>query len=256
MSFTYTEEHPPDPEARFEFTEDGFARILDFAAARFSFVRFGDAPQPGSVLWRHDIDMSVHRAAALARIEQARGVTATYFFRLHSEYYNVFEWPTRDLIQDIASRGHVVGLHFEADPRQAIPDEDSLEEKLEAERAILEEVAEGPVEAFSFHNPQTHDLLRFRRDKYAKMANAYAYLGEAGYVYVSDSNGYWRFRSVPDVLAENLTKSVHVLTHPEWWTPDAMPPRARMQRCVQGRAVATEVGYDALLTHEGRINVR
>ena len=256
MLFTYTKECPPDPRMQLDFTEDGFAKILDFAAAQFSFAHFGSSPEYPCLLWRHDVDMSVNRALALARLEEDRGVTATYFIRLHAEFYNAFEWPIRTMIQDIAKSGHAIGLHFEADPTMNFPDEDFLEEKLEAERVILERLVEIPVRAVSFHDPHIGDLLRFRRETYAGMDNAYAYLGDAGYVYVSDSNGYWRFRSLPDVLAENVGRNVHVLTHPEWWTPEPLPPRARMQRCAEGRAAAVQLHYDTLLAQEGRINVR
>ncbi len=254
--FAYTAECPPNPSSQFDFTEDGYAEILDFAAAHYTFARFGSAEESPSLLWRHDVDMSVHRALALSRHELARGVTATYFIRLHSEYYNTFEFPVRAMIREIAKHGHAIGLHFEADPRWEFPDEDFLEEKLAAERVILEDLAEVPINSVSFHDPHIGDLLRFRRETYAGMANAYAYLGEAGFVYVSDSNGYWRFRSLPDVLAENIGRNVHVLTHPEWWTPEALPPRSRMQRCTEGRAAAIERLYDALLAQEGRVNVR
>src|SRR5215469_8009850 len=176
MSFTYTVERPPDPSQQYEFTEDGYAKILDFAAERFAFLQFGDVPDTPSLLWRHDIDMSVHRAAALARIEQERGCSATYFVRLHSEYYSTFEWSIRNLLQDIAAQGHAIGLHFEADPRKHFPDDDSLEESLDSERAILEAIIEAPVEAFSYHDPHLGDLLRFHREQYAGMHNAYAYL--------------------------------------------------------------------------------
>jgi hypothetical protein len=256
MSFTYTTQCPPDPTTQFDFTESSFAEILDFAAARFSFARFGSALESPCLLWRHDVDMSVHRALALAKLEAGRGVTATYFIRLHSEFYNALEWPIRTMIQEISKDGHEIGLHFEADPRLYLPDEDLLEEKLEFARVILEGLVETPVRAVSFHDPEAANLLRFRRKAYAGMENAYAYLGEAGYVYVSDSDGYWRFHSLPDVLAENIGVSIHVLTHPEWWTPEPMPPRARMQRCVEGRAAATRLRYDTMLAERGRINVQ
>jgi hypothetical protein len=256
MSFRYTTERPPDPRTQSDFTEDGFAKILDFAVARFSFARFGSNPESPCLLWRHDVDMSVHRALSLARLEQDRGVTATYFIRLHAECYNAFEWPIRTMIQEISKSGHAIGLHFEADPQLYMPDEDLLEEKLELERVILEGIVETSVRAVSFHDPEAGNLLRFRRKAYAGMENAYAYLGEAGYVYVSDSDGYWRFRSLTDVLAENIGANVHVLTHPEWWTPGPMPPRARMQRCVEGRAAAVQLHYDTMLAERGRINVR
>lgn len=256
MAFTYTTQCPPDPKTRFDFTEKRFAEILDFAKARFSFARFGSVPEPPCLLWRHDVDMSVHRALALARLEEDRGATATYFIRLHSEFYNVLEWPIRTMIREISKNGHAIGLHFEADPRLHLSDEDLLEERLELERDILEAVVETSVKTVSFHDPEATNLLRFRRRTYAGMENSYAYLGEAGYVYVSDSNGYWRFRSLSNVLTENLDANVHVLTHPEWWTPEPMPPRARMQRCVEGRARAAQNSYDTALAERGRINVR
>jgi hypothetical protein len=256
MSFTYTTKLPPDSRAQFDFTESTFAEVLDFAVARFSFVRFGSDPGSPHLLWRHDVDMSVHRALALARLEQDRGVTATYFIRLHAEFYNALEWPIGAMIQEISGSGHAIGLHFETDRRLRIPDEDVLEEKLEFERAILEELAQTSVRAVSFHDPEAGNLLRFRRKAYAGMENAYAYLAEAGYVYVSDSDGYWRFRSLPDVLMENIGRNLHVLTHPEWWTPEPMPPRARMQRCAEGRALAVQNTYDIALAERGRINVR
>jgi hypothetical protein len=255
-SFTYTAERPPDARTQFEFTEDGFAKILDFAVARFSFVRFGATPEPPCLLWRHDVDKSVHRALAFARLEEDRGAVATYFIRLHGEFYNTFEWSIRTIIRKIAESGHEIGLHFEADPEVCRYDDDLLEEQLEFERAILEGVAGAPVRAVSFHDPEGGDLLRFRRKTYAGMENSYAYLAEAGYVYVSDSDGYWRFRSISDVLAENARSNVHVLTHPEWWTLEPMPPRARMQRCIEGRARSVQSAYDIALAERGRINLR
>jgi hypothetical protein len=254
--FTYTAECQPTPESQFDFTENRFAEILDFAKARFSFVRFGSVPEPPCLLWRHDVDVSVHRAVAMARLEEDRGVTATYFIRLHSEFYSIFEWPIRTMIEEIAKNGHAIGLHFEADPSLYLPDEDLLEEKLELERDILEAVVETSVKAVSFHDPEAADLLRFQRKAYAGMDNAYAYLGQAGFVYVSDSDGYWRFRGLADVLTENIGANIQVLTHPEWWTPEPMPPRGRMLRAAEGRAAAALVGYDTRLAERRRKNVR
>jgi hypothetical protein len=51
-------------------------------------------------------------------------------------------------------------------------------------------------------------------DLHVTRGNTYAHLGEAGYVYVSDSDGYWHFHSLTAVLAENTGVNVHVLTPP------------------------------------------
>lgn len=69
-----------------DFTEGELWRRLDAALPRFSFRRFGDdLGGEGIALWRHDVDFSPHRALALARLEQARGIVATYFVLLHSQ---------------------------------------------------------------------------------------------------------------------------------------------------------------------------
>ena len=98
MSFTYTSVRPPDSNSQFDFTERRYAEILDYARTRYTFARFGSIPEAPCLLWRHDVDMSVHRALALARLEKDRGTIATYFIRLRAEFYNVFEWPIRAMI--------------------------------------------------------------------------------------------------------------------------------------------------------------
>ncbi len=75
------------------------------------------------------------------------------------------------------------------------------------------------------------------------------------YAYISDSNGYWRFDRLPEVIADGAHERLHVLTHPEWWQEVAMAPRDRILRCISGRARAAEATYDALLADNGRVNV-
>jgi hypothetical protein len=47
-----------------------------------------------------------------------------------------------------------------------------------------------------------------------------------------------------------------VLTHPEWWTPMPLSPRARISRCVEGRAASMNAYYDDIVERSGRPNVR
>ena len=79
--FMYTEVCPPEPSSQFEFTENGYGKILDFAVEHYTFVPFGSHAQSPSLLWRHDVDMSVHRALALSQLEFDRGLAASYFIR-------------------------------------------------------------------------------------------------------------------------------------------------------------------------------
>jgi hypothetical protein len=52
-----------DPD---EFTEAAYRRILQAAKGHYRFERFGTSSAEPHVLWRHDIDISVHRALRIA----------------------------------------------------------------------------------------------------------------------------------------------------------------------------------------------
>lgn len=74
-------------------------------------------------------------------------------------------------------------------------------------------------------------------------------------MYVSDSNGYWRYQRLSDVLENSENEKLHILTHPEWWTPEIMPPRERISRCIEGRSAKQHAIYDEALRKAGRLNV-
>lgn len=237
-----------------DFTEAHYRANVRTAKAHYAFEPYGTRSDEPHVLWRHDIDCSPHRALALARIEAEEGVTATYCFLLHSDFYNLLETAVMRRVREILSYGHRLGLHF--DPAVVRPaDEAELECALTRERAILEDVFEAPVEAFSFHNPDISDADRFQQDAYAGMLSTYGASVQRDYHYVSDSNGYWRFKRLADVLGEHEQPRLHVLTHPEWWQAEAMSPRARIARCIEGRAHRVGADYDEILPAIGRLNV-
>ena len=72
--------------------------------------------------------------------------------------------------------------------------------------------------------------------------------------YCSDSNGYWRFRRLRDVLASGSDVCLQVLTHPGWWMDVPMPPRHRVFRSAFGRAHAAISLYDSAIAAHGREN--
>src|SRR5207302_377664 len=115
---------------------------------------------------------------------------------------------------------------------------------------------DAPVEAVSFHNPVAVPLPGFEDESVCGMVSAVSTRLVERYTYGSDSNGYWRHRSLFEVVADPEVTRLHALTHPEWWQPTPMAPRERVARCVQGRARAMETGYDDTLTAFGRTNVR
>jgi hypothetical protein len=245
-------------ELHFEdFTESGYRRVLHAAKSRYRFEPFGTECAEPHALWRHDVDFSVHRAARLAAIEVEEGVTATYFFSLHSTFYNLLERGIADLAHGIVGRdGHRLALHFDVAFYDAVTSVDDLAERVAAEAVLVHDLLGQTVEAVSFHNPGlVHDELPIDADEIAGIANASGRSLQQRYSYVSDSNGYWRFRRLLDVVTEGSEPRLHVLTHPEWWQAEPMAPRARVVRCVEGRATSTLRDYDQRLADAGRPNV-
>jgi hypothetical protein len=239
-----------------QFTTEGYRELIRLAKrSGYAFLGYGEPSEERHVIWRHDVDMSMHRAAKLAAIEQEEGVIATYFLNPHSAFYNLLEPEILDLAKGILARGHALGLHFDADAYSAQRwNLRALEQALRAERGLLEQFLGCEVAAFSYHNPDRGNLLAIDDDVVAGMANAYGRAYRSGYGYVSDSNGYWRFRPAGEVIAASEHHRLQVLTHPEWWTPMPFAPRQRVERCAIGRAERILEAYDELLARSGRTN--
>jgi hypothetical protein len=239
-----------------EFTEAGYRGLVRRARERYAFVAFGASAPDRHVLWRHDLDYSVHRALRLAEIEADEGVRATYNFLLHSELYNLLEPAVLERARRILELGHWLGLHFDVGSYGGLADEDALAEKVAWERALLEQLFEREVTAVSLHNTQVSDSAGFDADVVAGLPSANGRTLRETHGYVSDSNGYWRWDSLGDVLRSGEHERLHVLTHPEWWTPEPMSPRNRILRCIAGRGRHSEESYDSLLAAHGRVNIR
>ncbi len=238
-----------------DFTEQNYRKLIAIAKQNYNFKHYvDDINTHKTLLWRHDVDFSVHRALQLSIIEQKYGVKATYFFQLNSEFYNIFEKGIKEKMQQIISLGHSIALHFDPTAYEIFSKSD-LEYYLSFEKKLLEQLFKINIRVFSFHNP-TAEILRFDDYKLANMINAYAKLFKEEFYYCSDSNGYWRYDRLEHVLRNAKVDKLQILTHPGWWQQTAMKPFDRVKRCVEGRAEMTLNLYkDTLRTH-GRKNVK
>lgn len=241
-----------------DFTEESYKEILLLAKANYRFINYEECEQAGKcVLWRHDIDLSVHRAYKLASIEKTCEVQTTYFLYLHSHFYNALEDTVAHLIKKIRDMGHSIGLHF--DPSfypGCLSNFSKLEYYLALEKNIIENIFQTECKAFSYHNPDTNSCLEHDQTLIAGMFNTYSKYLRSHYGYCSDSNGYWRFDRLHDVLRSGHYEKLQVLTHPGWWTPEAMSPRDRITRCIEGRSHNLHRFYDTSIERHGRENVR
>lgn len=236
-----------------DFTVKSYRQLIDLAlksyqVANYRFVPWGQR----FVLWRHDCDYSLNRSLALAHIEAESGLRSTYFVNPHCEFYNLLEQQQRDCIHQIAELGHDIGLHFDADFYNTLFEAD-LDKQVSAEADLLEYYLGVRPTSFSFHNPSAFHLA-CEADTYGGLLNCYSKRFKTEVPYCSDSNGYWRFRRLHDVLTDATDPCLQVLTHPGWWQEKPMPPRQRIFRSVYGRAASTLHAYDANLELHDRTN--
>ena len=237
-----------------DFTIDRFCELIRLAQKSYHFSNYCELPlKEGGILWRHDIDYSLNRALRLAKLEFKMGVHATYFINPHCEFYNPLEKSQAKIIDEILAMGHEIGLHFDADYYD-VTSESELDAHVKYEASVLEHFFGVKLSAFSFHNPNEF-LLGCDKEQYGGLINCYSSYFRNKVGYCSDSNGYWRYRRLEDVLREAKETKLQVLTHPGWWQEEVMYPRNRILRATEGRAKAVMNHYDDALKEHGRLNV-
>jgi hypothetical protein len=244
-----------------DFTLTEYSQYLTEIKRHYVFINYDevDAITSPHVIWRHDIDVSMHQALKLAQIEKDHGVKATYFIMLGSWFYDIRDHEIHDLIDSIKKLGHTIGLHFDFEylPSGKISDIESFLTALKLQKKELEQLLNLKIEVFSYHNPTTiSDDLRSQINLYkqADMINVYSDKFVNNYKYCSDSNGLWRFDRLMDLINPKEFPRLHILTHPEWWTEHKMTPREKIQRALMGRVKALLDRYDRALQESNRPN--
>jgi len=236
-----------------DFTVEQYRQLLQLAKKNYKFATYDAIPfGERFVLWRHDCDYSLNRARRLAEVENEAGICATYFINPHCEFYNPLEADQARLIREILAMGHKIGVHFDA-AFYSTDNERQLDMQVQHEAALIHQVFGVKPTAFSFHNPNTF-LISCDQESYGGLLNCYSKRLKSQVAYCSDSNGYWRFRRLHDVLSDATDSCLQILTHPGWWQESPMPPRQRIFRSVYGRAESVMRNYDDALENSGRVN--
>lgn len=237
-----------------DFTTSHYSACIDLAKKNYEFILYEDALlKDNCILWRHDVDFSMHRAKRLAEIEAEKGVKATYFIYPHCEFYNLLEKEIFQLVKEIQKLGHSIGLHFDSHFYNIRSAED-LNSSLQKEKKLLEDFFETEIKVFSFHNNNDF-TMSCEEWQYEGMINTYAKYFKTEVRYCSDSHGIWRFSRLYDVLQKAEQKKLQVLTHPEWWQESVMAPRQRIKRCIDLRAEKSMKYYYNLLLNMKRPNI-
>jgi len=153
------------------------------ANRRFADLAAGPPPERFYIL-RHDIDYSPRAGLELAELEARRGYRASYFLLMHSRHCNLLEPRYAGLARRLVELGHEVGLHYEARFFLAFPPEQA-ERLLEAELALLSELAGERVVSIAMHQPGLNAEDPFR--DHPRLINAYAPRFARDIAYISDS---------------------------------------------------------------------
>lgn len=214
-----------------DFTLENYRRLIGIAIKKsFNFISYTDEyiDDRKDILWRHDVEFEPDIALKMAEIEHDLGVKSTYFFQIHSKYYNIFDGHYTSVLNKIKELGHFIGLHFDSHYYNII-DEKQLNEYIYLDRNYFEKVLKIDIDTFSFHNttPFTQSCLEY---KYGGLINVYSSHFKEKYNYCGDSLGYWRFDRLEDVLNNENIKHLQVLTHDANWSDEVLSPRKRLHK--------------------------
>ncbi len=205
-----------------EFRFGDYAEAVTRALGRFDHVCAArdylalpetERRQANVLFLRHDCERDLTKALTLARIEHEKGVTATYFVRVHSEYYNPLLQPERRILREISGFGHEIGLHYE--PRFYTDEGLDLLDAIDADRALLEAIPGiGPVTALSAHQP----LLSppdFATIAARGLTEVYIHPEFREMRYYSDSGMSWREKTLAEAVESE--RRCQFLIHPDFW---------------------------------------
>ena len=161
-------------------------------AGGYRFAFFEGEPQKGTVLLRHDVDLSLDAALRLAELEAEAGAQATYFLMTGSVFYNLSSPEGEHALARLRELGHRVGLH-------AVYPRVDLDERFD------------PV--LAWHNPDPGYMT-------APVEGAINVMEPPWFhpeAYRSDSNQRWRAGCPHEELRAGAFTWLQLLTHPEIW---------------------------------------
>jgi hypothetical protein len=170
----------------------------------YRWAGFDRPPVAGDLILRHDVDLSLEGALAVAELEAEEGAWSTWFLMTRSVFYNLASSEGERAIARLRELGHRVAHH-------AVWPHVDLDDRFD------------PVVAW--HNPDP-EYMR------APVAGAVNVMGGPFFDpehYRSDSNQHWRHGCPHEALARGELEWLHLLTHPEIWAFDGATMRETME---------------------------
>jgi hypothetical protein len=164
-------------------------------AGGYSWAGFDRPPRAGDLILRHDVDLSLDAALAVAEVEADEDAKATYFLMTRSVFYNLDSSEGERALVRLRELGHTIAHH-------AVWPHVDLDERF--------------VPIVAWHNPDP-EYMR------APIDGATNVMGETFFDpehYRSDSNQHWRHGCPHGQLERGELEWLQLLTHPEIWAYD------------------------------------
>jgi hypothetical protein len=173
-------------------------------AGGYRFAGFDRAPEPGDLILRHDVDLSLAAAVAAAEVEAGEDAWSTWFLMTRSVFYNLASTEGERAIERLRALGHRVAHH-------AVYPHVDLDDRFD------------PVVAW--HNPDP-DYMQAPIEGAVNVMQAPFFDPRH---YRSDSNQHWRHGCPHVELAAGQFEWLQLLTHPEIWAFDGATMRESME---------------------------
>lgn len=234
------------------FTIENYRQLIALAIKQgFNFISYTEdfIEKRKDILWRHDVEFEPDIALKMAEMEHSLGVKTTYFFQMHSPYYNLFDSHYTVIFNKIKSLGHYVGLHFDSH-YYGINDNNLLDKYIELDKAYFEKVLNVKIDTFSFHNTTSFTQSCLEKS-YGGLINVYSSFFKEHFRYCGDSLGYWRFDVLGEVLKDPNVNHLQVLIHDANWSEEVLSPRKRLTKVFFDKAVRLNRQQIEGLHHKG-----
>jgi hypothetical protein len=188
-----------------DFSLTHYRELLQAAkAGGYRWAGFDRAPRAGDLILRHDVDLSLDGALAMAEVEASEGAWSTWFLMTRSVFYNLGSSEGEQAIARLRELGHRVAHH-------AVYPHVDLDDRFD------------PVVAW--HNPDP-EYMKAPIDGAVNVMETLFFDPEH---YRSDSNQAWRHGCPHEQLAAGGFEWLQLLTHPEIWAFDGATMRESME---------------------------
>ena len=197
-----------------DFSLDHYRDLLRAArAGGYRWAGFDRPPEPGVVILRHDVDLSLDAAIAMAEVEAEEAAWSTWFLMTRSVFYNLASSEGERAIERLRALGHRLAHH-------AVWPHVDLDERFD------------PVVAW--HNPDPEYMWAPVDGALNVMVPPYF----DPHHYRSDSNQRWRHGCPHEDLERGAFTWVQLLTHPEIWAFPGATMRETMESMLDAERAA------------------